>query len=560
MREATVRPAAAYYIAQVQRKQAVGTYPLESTACFCGSTAGSPLVETDRYGFAHRMMLCGQCGVIYASPRMTAAAYRAFYEQEYRGIYDTPHAAATAWDEGVARGEALASVLHDRVDRPIHVVAELGCRDGAMLEAFRRRGCDTYGADYAPDRTHDAALLHGGLEQLEQVGRLADLFILEHVLEHCVDLPDTLTRIAALLAPKGLLYVGVPGLYAWDRASLFQNAHVWQFTGDTLAYVMECQGWHPVSLDERICSVWEWTGDCRDRSDRPWDAARQIRQYWTHGTRLLPEIRTVSKFPVQQRTAWMAASLAQQRPDVSAVRGTEAGREAIILGGGPSADQYVEQIRAWQATGTRLMAIERMVPWCRRHGLTPQYVVAMDASEDVVDAFTSCPSESLYLIATQCQPAVWARVADRQAYSFTTPQHGVDVEALWDAAGQAVATQVNSGGSVTLCAMSLAFLLGCRTLHVVGFDCHVTAGTYANGIAGVGTLEDTLEVSRVGSGLRYRTTSAYVSFAQQFFKLMQLAQACDLIERVTVYGDSLVALMHRPDGPLREVIAVQPHP
>ena len=556
---AEVQPASAYYIDRVKRKQASGVYPMEEASCFCGHARGHTVAQTDRYGFEHRMMCCPRCGLLYASPRMTADAYRQFYEQEYRLIYgadDDPDAESMLAQSG---GGTILQFIRNRTDYPVSVVMDFGCNDGGYLQPFRDAGCTVYGCDYNADtvakgRERGLDLQVGGLDRLESLGLHADLVIANHVLEHCLDLTDTLTRLAALVKPGGLLFVGVPGLYKWDRAQLFQNAHVWQFTAETLGYVMGCFGFEEVYCDQHIVSLWENTGDRQETAAVPMGSVRQIMQYLQHGQRFAPEIRTLNQFPLLARKRWIDDALATGLPDIDELIGTLNGRASIIIGGGPSVEFHVEHLERLYANGAVLFTIERMLPWCLAHGLAPDYVVIMDASDDVIEALHTLSPISQYLVATQCQPAVFDKLRGLDVSIFNTPQRGVKMADLWHKHNRQRVTQVNAGGSVTLCAMSLAMTLGSRQLHVFGFDCHVTDGAYATGIAGVGEQPSTFSVSAVGQDRRYLTNAAYLAFAQQFFKLMELARRCELIETVQIYGDSLVKAMHKADSPLKDVV------
>lgn len=556
---AEVAPASAYYIDRVKRKLATGAYPTESVACFCGHTEGVLVCQEDRYGIPHPMKVCATCGLIYASQRMTADAYRSFYEQEYRQIYgaDDDDAEEAAFLH--ERGERLLKFLRTNCDMTPAVVMELGCKDGAMLLPFAAAGATVYGCDYnagplAHGTAQGLALFHGGVEQLERTGAKADLIILSHVLEHCLDLEETLARLSNLLSPNGLLYIEVPGLYTWEKSLLWQHAHVWQFTAESLSYVMNCSGFEEVYANQIIESLWRYSGDADDKSETSLMGARTALAYLRDNKRLAPEVRTINKTPAADRIRHMSYALATQYPDIAELIGTLEGRQALVIGGGPSADLQVERIEQLRAEGAVTFCIERMLPWCLKHLFVPDYVVAMDASDDVVDAFHSLPSTSQYLVATQCQPAVFDKLRGLDVSIYTTPQRGIDLEALWAKADRKTVTKVNGGGSVTLCAMALAMTLGCKHIHLMGFDCHVSNGGYANGIAGVGEQVGIIEVSATNRPRRYRTTAAYLSFAQQFFKLTHLAHQAKMIESVTVYGDTLVQAMHRADGPLRGVI------
>ncbi len=135
---AEVRPSASYFIERVKRKQATGLYPTEPVACFCGNPDGDPVVETDRYGFAHRMVCCPTCGILRANPRMTADAYQQFYEHEYRQIYDDKTDGGdddVSFESSVRRGTTLKEMVQRYDCRP-KVVLELGCNAGGWLKPF----------------------------------------------------------------------------------------------------------------------------------------------------------------------------------------------------------------------------------------------------------------------------------------------------------------------------------------------------------------------------------------------------------------------------------------
>lgn len=563
--EATVHSTAAYYIERVKRKQATGVYPTEPVACFCGYGGGQTVTETDRYGFAHRMVACPRCGLLRATPRMTADAYRQFYEQEYRQIYDDHDGEGeddVNFGNSVERGGWLKDFLK-QYDCDPKTVLELGCNAGGWLTPFVGAGATCLGVDYGADRIaygqrHGLPIQQGGLEELEQSGIKSDLFILSHVIEHVLDLPDTLARIRSMMTDNGMLFLRAPSLFTWRYEVLFQNAHTYQFTAGTLAYVMECCGFEEVYLNERIDSLWRKSDEFRSRKAIDRDEVYRVMKFISGDKQLMPVIKTINKFPLAQRRANLKLALATGLPDLRELRLGRPlqDRPSVIIGGGPSVEFHVEHIEQLRQSGAAVFAIERMLPWCLNHGFAPDYVVTMDASDDVVEAFHTLPTTSAYLVATQCQPAVYDKLKNCSVYLFNTPQKGISMADLWDDANREYVTQVNAGGSVTLCAMSLAMTLASKDLHIFGFDCHVTNGGYATGIAGVGEQLHTYEVRIDGTDRLFRVTSPYVSFAQQFFRLMEMARREGHLRSAKVYGDSLVKVLHRPDGPLSSVVYV----
>ena len=366
-------------------------------------------------------------------------------------------------------------------------------------------------------------------------------------LVHATDLEATLRTIHEALPENGTVSVNIPGLYAQDLHTLFTLGAPWQFTAETLAYVMECCGFEEVRADQHITSVWKKSTTVRDRADRPTGHVRDVANYlFRHGQRIVPVLRTSNKFPVEDRRAAIASATSRGLPEITDLIARHAGRAAVIIGGGPSVDGQLETIRALHAAGHLLLSIERMYPWCQHHGIIPDYVVAQDASDDVIEALTALAPGSTYLIASQCQPAVFDALRGEAVYFFHTVQRGIDQAEL--AGPTPVGVQVNSGGSVVLCSLSLAMLLGLAEIHLFGFDCHYTYRPYATGIAGVGTAGPVIQV-RVEDRV-FTTTPAYLAFAQQFFFLQEQGRRDGLLRSLTVYGDSLVTALSRdPLGP-----------
>lgn len=555
---ATVAPAIAYHLDRVKRKLASGTYATEPVDCFCGSTDGTVIREVDRYGLPHRMHFCARCGVLYASPRMTDAALAEFYKADYRSIYDdgiTAEMRAEIIEERQKASNVLFELVCQYGELP-RKVFEVGCHDGALLSAFLEEGIDCLGVDFsdggiARGQAHGFPILPGGIEVLEQSGYQADLIILHHVLEHLPNLEPTLARLRALLTPDGLLYIGVPTLYTDRLPNLWQNAHLYQFTARTLAYVMECCGFQDVYLSEDIVSLWRPVEDFKPKSEVDSAEVYRIANFLNGKKNLMPIVRTINKFDRADRRRHIEAAIASGVPPLSPLINRHPKAEAIILGGGPSIGAEVERIRAVQREGAILFAIERMLPWCRSHGLMPDYVVAMDAHDDVAEGFQDAPDEPIYLLATQCHPSVYDCVRGKQAYLFATPQKDVPQGALMDAAQVPDWTEVNAGGSVTTCAMSLAMILGASRLHVFGFDCQCAEQRYASGIAGAGSQDDIITIDIDGYPDRvFTTTLPYLAFAQQFIKLVDLCRREGYLESATVYGDSLVRYLAKPQSAL----------
>jgi len=561
-------------IEQVKQKLACGAYHTEAVSCFCGSADAVVLREKDRYGFDHRMLVCRHCGLIYASPRMTEESYREFYRNEYRPIYDFD----VDQDENFAESSHYGSQLKDYLDKNnlyFETVFDLGCNSGGWLEPFKEAGAKVYGVDYAEapiayGRKKGLSLEVGGLEEIERLNKKADLIIASHFLEHCIDLHLSLEWIRNLLTDRGYLFVCVPNLYIWQKHLIFQNAHPYQFTQNSLAYVMECCGFKRVVATEFIWSLWCKSETARSIDDADNSEVEQILKYLESSRvkvrapteaemarltppntslRRAPLYRMYNKYDIKDRIEYIQANFRRKLPNLKQLEGREAGRAAVIIGGGPSVNGQIKKIDEIVGSGARVIVIDRMTEWAFDNLYdSPDYICAMDSNIDVLDSFPGAAEEIStwpdYLIASQCHPAVFEKLRFADVYIYNTHQESID-EKVYQECGDLEGIEINGGGSVILCAMSIAMTLWMRELHFFGCDLHVTEAAYAQGILGAGTTEERIRV-RVGKR-DFITTAPYLAFAQQFFKLVKFGRAVNLLDSVKVYGDSLLTALSRED-------------
>ena len=524
-----------------------GDYAFEEVSCFCGDNQGIPIINKDRYGIFYTMNLCPKCGVMYASPRMTEESANKFYQSEYRSIYDFGQTKEDILKIGISAFESIKIILEDHEIDP-KVIFDIGCNDGTMLANFK--GKETYGVDIDESsikygQSLGRNLFCGGIEKLEELNKKADLVILNHVLEHFNDIKSNLDKISRLLTPEGVLYIAVPGLYAWDTNNLFQNAHNWQFNTKTLTYVMKSCGWEALYADAQIISIWKYTGEKNNDITTASNRAKEIWDYMWSGDRILPSYDPICKFSLKERRENVRKTLAYKLKDISDIHKKELGKDAITIAGGPSINKYVDKIKEMQKEGKVVVAIERMYQWCQNNGIVPNYVLVMDASDDVIESFDRIHPETTHILATQCNTEIFERLKNENTYIYSSAQSNISFVELWEQNEYKKVTMINTGGSVALGCIAISMFLGMKNLHIFGFDCHVSGKNYADGITGVGYINDifTIDVD----GKEFNTTPIYVSFARQFFDMWQLGKSIGLIDDVKIYGDSLIKAMSKID-------------
>lgn len=535
----------AYYANLFNKKVEQGIYSTESVKCFCGADNFIPITHSDRYGIKYQLCLCIECGILYANPRMTEESFERFYKNDYRNIYSNVGDTLSSGGDDITHSMTRDSVknMMDEFELPSpKVIFDVGCGNGNLLAEFNG---ETVGIDYDErainsGREQGRNIYCGGIELLESYGKKADLIIMHHVFEHFMDIKRDLSRIRNLLSDDGVLYISVPGFYTWDKNSLFQNAHTYQFTGNTLWYVMRCCGFEDLHLDENIESLWS-KADLMEISNKKPDEARSIHNHLFGEKQLLPPIRVSCKFPLKERRENIRWVLSSGIPMITELINIHPDRAAVIVCGGPSVENYENKIKELKSEGAIVYAIERMYQWCLDRGIIPDYVIAMDASDDVIESFDRTHPDVTHILMCQCKPEIFRLLQDhgRKLFYFLVPQRGVDIGKYCRELKIESMSMINAVGSVSLGALSVAMMLGARNIHMFGFDCHITNKNYASGITGIGAIKDVVEVEL--NGKLFKTTAGYLAFMQHFFNLYSIGKDTGLLKSVCLYGDSMVS-------------------
>jgi 2-polyprenyl-3-methyl-5-hydroxy-6-metoxy-1,4-benzoquinol methylase len=218
----------------------------------CGLDAKSPFDQRQFRGTMVTNILCRGCGLVYQSPRMTAAESQEFYEEGYRRLYqgqESPISRDLAVQE--ARARLVLDFLGEQV-RPGGHILDIGCSAGILLTQLQTRyqaqvrGVEP-GKMYREYARAAGLPVYHSLEALQQeeCGRF-DLISMMHVLEH---LPDPLAYLLhlreRLLETEGLLLLEVPNLYAHD---CFEVAHLVSYSPHTLSQLVEKAGYKNIKM------------------------------------------------------------------------------------------------------------------------------------------------------------------------------------------------------------------------------------------------------------------------------------------------------------------------
>jgi 2-polyprenyl-3-methyl-5-hydroxy-6-metoxy-1,4-benzoquinol methylase len=198
--------------------------------------------------------VCQDCGLVFQSPRMTAAESEDFYAEEYRLLNEgsiDPTARNTATQR--ARAESLLAFTQP-VLKKVSRHLDVGCSIGILLKRFANKfHCEPVGIE--PGEVHrnlahkDGLTTYASLEELEKAGEgHFDLISMSHVLEHLPDPVGYLVHLReTLLEPTGWLLIEVPNLYSHDS---FETAHLISYSNHSLRQTLEQAGFEIVRLEK----------------------------------------------------------------------------------------------------------------------------------------------------------------------------------------------------------------------------------------------------------------------------------------------------------------------
>lgn len=141
-------------------------------------------------------------------------------------------------------------------------------------------------------------------------------------------------------------------------------------------------------------------------------------------------------------------------------------RSAVMIGGGGSINDFIEDIRELQDDGAAVFAMNAASHWARQHGIEPDCQVIIDAKEETS---TLVDSEARnHFFASRCNQKTLDRATSLTLFHM---EHG-NIESLLPKQRVDQGGYVLVGGdtSVGTCALCVAFTQGFRDFHVFGYD------------------------------------------------------------------------------------------
>ncbi len=247
-------------------------------------------------------------------------------------------------------------------------------------------------------------------------------------------------------------------------------------------------------------------------------------------------------------------SIRRNLPQCSPMTQTNPKEPIILLCGGPSLNDFEEQIiERHLHEGAKLVTVNGTYRWTLERGLTPAALVMADAREANADFITEGRQDCAYFLASQCHPAVFAKAPEANTaiwHCLTFPEREVPI--LNDYyLGNACWYPVMGMSTVATRAIMLLTMLGFERIEIFGLDSCYRDGKHH---AFPQPLNDGSPAAWVScAGKRFYCASWMIGQAADFLEMMYGVLQQAKVE-LLVHGDGLIAHMievgaNLPDEP-----------
>jgi len=220
-------------------------------------------------------------------------------------------------------------------------------------------------------------------------------------------------------------------------------------------------------------------------------------------------------------------------------------RVAVVVGGGPSAADHLDDIARLKRDGATIIALNAASIWLRGHGIVPDIQCMIDARPENMGLLDR--QAPLHLLASQVHPALVDAVGRPILMHLMTPLVEDQLPAERRERGDYALLGGGFGvGNTAICA---AYVMGYRTLHCFGFDSSHRSGAshaYDQPLNAGDPLIDT-----EWAGVCYTSSLAMRAHAERFQVIARSLQGMGCV--VHVHGDGLLpAMFNTPVGDLSE--------
>jgi len=212
-------------------------------------------------------------------------------------------------------------------------------------------------------------------------------------------------------------------------------------------------------------------------------------------------------------------------------------RELILLAGGPSMNDHLDEIKALRAAGCGLVTVNGAYGWALDNGLEPSMQIVLDARAFNQRFTRPVTPYTKYMIGSQVHPSTLEGLPHDRTFLWHSALNDDNTKLVIEKTGHVF--PVPGGSTVVLRSICLLRMLGFKSIHFFGFDsCVRDNGSHHAYAQSENDGEPLIPV--VLGGKSFQCTPWMLSQASEFRDMVSFMG--DEIE-CAIYGDGLIAQM-----------------
>lgn len=221
--------------------------------------------------------------------------------------------------------------------------------------------------------------------------------------------------------------------------------------------------------------------------------------------------------------------------------------EVMIVGGGPSLKNHIEDIKRLRAEGVKLVTLNGAYNWALEQGMKPSATIICDARDHNARFVKPVIDECKYLMCSQVHPSVLEGLPRDRTLLWHTSAEAIHDTLL---AQYPVSYPIPGGSTVLLRAIPLLRMLGFTKFHLFGCDSCLSEEEAHHAYAQAENDRQTILPVVVTGGRIFQCNAWMISQAHEFIGLIQMLG--DELE-LEVYGDGLLAYILREGAALADL-------
>ena len=224
--------------------------------------------------------------------------------------------------------------------------------------------------------------------------------------------------------------------------------------------------------------------------------------------------------------------------------GEQSEQKVIVLGGSPSLNDYVDEIKEHKKNGAKIITMNGSYAWAKEHDLWPVTQFMIDARPFNTRFVDPVDEQNIYIMASQIHPELVDKLPPERTYLFQANCDPRSAEICKELVGEMYKDwfPVPGGSTVMLRCLPALQMMGFRSIEIYGFDSCFMGDKEHHAYPQVENDISEANINRVGM-----ISNNGKTFAVDGWMLCQCKEFMDIRQRlirkldIKVHGDGLIA-------------------